>query len=707
MEAVECGAAALGSILGYYGRFVPLEELRVACGVSRDGSKALNMLRAAREYGLEADGWKKDLQELRAMPLPSIVFWRFNHFVVLEGFGRRRVHLNDPASGPLSVPFEEFDDAYTGVVLTFSPASGFRRGGRPPSLFRALRARLAGSGSALAYVVLAGLALVIPGLVAPTFSQVFVDEYLVKGLKDWVVPLLWIMALTAGVKAFLTWLQQSYLLRLQVKLAVSTSSRFFWHILRLPVEFFCQRFGGEIGSRVALNDTVAQLLSGQLATTVVSLLTIVFFLLLMLSYDVLLTAIGVAMASLNMIALKLVSRWRVDGNRRLLQEQGRLTGTAMAGLQIMETVKATGMEDDFFVRFAGLQAKVVNASQDLGRLTQGLTNVPTLLSALNAAAILCVGAWCVMAGQLSVGMLVAFQALMASFIGPFSSLVDMGSTVQEAEGYMNRLDDVLRADLDVRHQPGADAAARPLAGFRGARLEGRLELRNITFGYSRLEDPLISQFSLKLEPGRRVAIVGASGSGKSTLANLICGLYTPWSGEILFDGLPRAAIPTVVMAGSVARVSQEIFLFEGTIMDNLTLWDATLPEADVFRAAADACIDDVIAARPGGYHGWLEEGGANLSGGQRQRLEIARALAVNPALLILDEATSALDPVTEFQIDRNLRRRGCTCVIIAHRLSTIRDCDEIIVLSRGRVVERGTHDEMIQRKGVYADLIHA
>lgn len=707
MEAVECGAAALGSILGYHGRFVPLEELRVACGVSRDGSKALNMLIAARRFGLKADGWKKELDELKAMPLPNIVFWRFNHFVVLEGFGSRRVYINDPASGPTSVPIDEFDDAYTGVVLTFEPSAEFKRAGRPPSLLRALRARLAGSAVALAYVVLAGLALVVPGLLVPVFSQVFVDEYLVKGLKDWIIPLLWIMGLTALARAFVTWLQQTYLLRMQVKLAVSTSSRFFWHVLRLPIEFFCQRFGGEIGSRVALNDSVAQILSGRLASTIVSLAMIVFFLGLMLAYDPILAVIGLAMALLNMLALKLVSRMRVDGNRRLLQEQGRLTGTAMAGLQIIETVKAAGMEDDFFARFAGLQAKVVNASQELGRLTVGLTNVPTLLSALNAAAILCVGAWSVMAGRMSVGMLVAFQALMASFIAPFSTLVDMGSTVQEAEGNMNRLDDVLRAKLDERHMPDADARAKPVSDFKGARLDGHLEMRNISFGYSRLAEPLLENFNLVLEPGRRVAIIGASGSGKSTIANLICGFYTPWSGEILFDELPRPSVPRAVISSSVARVSQEIFLFQGTVMENLTLWDATVPEEDVARAAADACIDDVILERPGAFHARVEEGGANFSGGQRQRLEIARALALNPSLLILDEATSALDPVTELRIDRNIRRRGCACVIIAHRLSTIRDCDEIIVLSRGHVVERGSHDDMVRNRGHYAELINA
>ena len=702
MEAVECGAAALGIILGYYGRFIPLEELRERCGVSRDGSKASNILKAARGLGMQAGGWRLDVPELHLRKPPFIVFWKFSHFLVVEGFGRDRVYLNDPGSGPRWVTAKEFDEAYTGIALILEPGPDFQRGGRPPSLTAALRPRLASSRKGLAFVILAGLALVVPALVTPVFTQIFVDKYLGQSSNIWVAPLLAIMVATAAVIGFLTWLQHIYLLRLQVKLSVTTSSRFFWHVLRLPIQFFSQRYAGEIGSRVGLNDIVATLLSGQLATTVITICTLVFYLMMMGVYSIPLTLTGVVVAALNLVALRLVSRRRIDANRRLLQEFGKLTGTTMAGLQMIETVKAGGMEDGFFSRFGGHQAAVVDATQTLGVKTQLLNAVPVFLSEFNALIMLTWGAWFVIQGSLTVGMLAAFMALMAAFIAPFATLVNLGATVQEAHGDMNRLDDVLKAEVDPLMDADRESQAETVAA---PKLEGHLEIRGLTFGYSPLEEPLIRDFDLEVKPGRRVALVGGSGSGKTTIANLVCGLYEPWEGAILFDGMTREQIPREVMVSSVSRVSQDIYLFEGTGMENLTMWDSTIPESWVLSAADDACARDVLALRRGGLSGPISEGGANFSGGERQRLEIARALAVNPRIVILDEATSALDPVTEEQVDRALRRRGCTCFIIAHRLSTIRDCDEIVVLDKGVVVERGTHDELLALEGVYASLV--
>jgi ABC-type bacteriocin/lantibiotic exporter with double-glycine peptidase domain len=482
---------------------------------------------------------------------------------------------------------------------------------------------------------------------------------------------------------------------------MTTSSKFLWHVLRLPVQFFSQRYAGEIGSRVALNDIVAALLSGQLATTVITIMTLVFYLVMMVLYSVPLTLVGVAVAALNLIALQVVSRQRTDANRRLLQEYGKLTGTTMAGLQMIETVKAGGMEDDFFARFGGHQAAVVDATQTLGVKTQFLGAVPVFLTQFNALLMLTWGAWLIISGNLSIGMLAAFMALAAAFIAPFSTLVTLGATVQEAQGDMSRLDDVLKSDLD----PTMTDAAATVAPGGAPKLEGRLEVRGLTFGYSPLDEPLIRDFDLTVHPGRRVALVGGSGSGKTTIANLVCGLYEPWEGAILFDGKPREEVPRDVMVSSVSRVSQDIHLFEGTSMDNLTMWDATLPEARVLRAVEDASVRSVLASRRDGLSSPVAEGGANFSGGERQRLEIARALAVDPRIVILDEATSALDPVTEEQVDRALRRRGCTCLIIAHRLSTIRDCDEIVVLDKGVVVERGDHEQLLALGGVYAGLV--
>ena len=707
MEAVECGAASLAMILAHHRKLVPLEEVRVACGVSRDGSKASNVVKAARGYGLVARGFKKEPRELRALPVPMIVHWNFNHFVVLEGFGRGRAFLNDPAHGPRAVSEEEFDQSFTGVALTFEPAPEFVPGGEERSLVAALRRRLTGLHGAVAFVVLAGLALVLPGLLVPTFSRVFVDDVLVKGMREWVVPLTWFMGVTALVVATLTWLQQKYLLRLEARLAIATSARFLWHVLHLPLQFFTQRFPGEIASRVGINDRVAQLLSGELATTALAAVVVALYAALMFRYDPVLAAVVVTTAGLNMAALRWVSQRRTDLSMRLQQDRGKAIGTAMGGLLNIENLKATGSESDFFARWSGYYAKAANAQHQLALQTTLLAAIPPLLLAVSSAMLLGLGGLRVMDGELSMGMLIAFQALMFAFLTPVNSLVNMGSTLQEVRGDMNRLDDVLRARTERMEPRAPEAEAAVVATPAPARLEGSLELRRVSFGYSRLEPALIQDFSLDLKPGMRVALVGGSGSGKSTVARLVSGLYEPWAGEVLLDGMPRAAVPRPVMTSSFAVVDQEVFLFEGTIRENLTMWDPTVPEQDLVEAARDACIHDDISARPGGYTSVIEEGGRNFSGGQRQRMEIARALVNRPSVMILDEATSALDPSVEQQIDDNLRRRGCTCLIVAHRLSTIRDCDEIVVMDGGRIVQRGTHDELREADGPYRDLIAA
>jgi NHLM bacteriocin system ABC transporter peptidase/ATP-binding protein len=637
--------------------------------------------------------------------LPLVVFWNFNHFVVVEGFGKGIVYLNDPAVGPRIVTTAEFNEAFTGVVLVFEPAPEFKRGGKRPGLIAPLRSRLKGSEMGLLYVVLVSLALALPGLVVPIFSQIFVDAYLVDGRSSWVGPLLLGMALTAVLRALLTWMQQRSLLRLETRLALTSSYLFFRHVLRLPVEFFTQRYGGEVGSRVEMNDRIASLLSGELAANLLNVLMAVFYIAMMAYFDIPLTIVGVAIATLNILALQYISRSRRDTNFRLLQERAKLTGTSLAGLQTIETLKATGAESDFFSRWSGYLAKMMTAEQKLGLYTLVLGVVPTWLSAVNTVAILGYGSLRVMDGVLTVGMLVAFQSLMVSFLEPVNQLVGLGGSLQEVEGELNRLDDVLRypsdPNLEKQYAGPTSTEQSPI------KLAGQLEVRAVTYGYSRLDPPLITGFNLMVKPGARVALVGLSASGKSTMAKLISGLYQPWSGEILLDGRTRAALSRSVITGSLAMVDQDFFLCEGTVRDVLTLWDPTISEEDLIQAAKDACIHSDIVARPGGYASKVEEGGVNFSGGQRQRLEIARALATNPSLLVLDEATSALDPVIEKQIDENLRRRGCTCILVAHRLSTIRDCDEIVVLDRGAIVQRGTHETLQGVDGVYARLIRS
>lgn len=701
MEAVECGAAALGIILGYYQRILPLAELRRECGVSRDGSKASNVLKAARNYGMQAKGFKKELEALKQLPLPYIVFWHFNHFLVVEGFSKEKVYLNDPATGPRTVSTQEFDEGYTGVVLVMEPGPDFKKGGRKPSLILALRDRLAPAVGVLLYCVLAGFLLVLPGLVVAAFNQVFVDNILIEGRLEWLRPLMLVMVVTAALQGILTWLQHRYLRAMKIKLSIGMASRFLWHILRLPVGFYAQRYAGEISSRVSLNDKVTEILSGRLTTTIINVVMVTFYAVIMLQYDVLLTFIGIFFAAVNILAVQWVSRQRVDANMRLAQEHGKVEGVAISGLQSMETLKASGLESDFFGRWAGYYAKSINAQQELQVTNQTLGVLPSFLSSITTMLLLVVGGVRVIQGHLSIGMLVAFQELMRSFQEPINDLVTFGSTVQELEGDLNRLDDVLRNPIDPQVEQGSLCTSAPLP----TKLQGYVELKNITFGYSRVEAPLIENFSFSIKPGQRVALVGGSGSGKSTIAKVVSGLYEAWEGEVLFDDKPRSQIPRRVLTNSMAMVDQDISLFAGTVRDNLTLWDTTVPDSNLVLACQDAAIHDVVLSLPGGLNAQLMEGAANLSGGQRQRLEIARALVNNPSILVLDEATSALDTETEQIIDQNLRRRGCTCIIVAHRLSTIRDCDEIIVLERGKVVQRGTHEELWQVEGVYSRLI--
>lgn len=703
MEGVECGAAALSIILGYYGRFVPLEKLRIACGVSRDGLKATNILKAAREYGLEAKGYAKSIEKLMQLEMPAIIFWNFNHFLVIEGFTKNKVYLSDPAQGRYNVSHQEFDDAFTGVVMTFKPGENFEKGNEKKGLLNSLISRVKNSKLSITYIILASLFLVIPGLVIPSFTKIFIDKYLVNGISEFIMPLLLAMGGILLINSILVYLQQYYLLRLETKLALTTSSKFLWHVFHLPIAFFTQRYSSEVGNRVSLNDKVARLLSGDLANTALNVIVVIFYALLMFSYDVVLTVIGIAMAALNIVALQFISKARKDANRNFMNENGKLLGTTTSGISMIETLKASGRENDFFTTWTGYLAKVMNSQQELGWLTTRLNVIPQLLMSLITATILGVGAMRVMDGQMTLGMLVAFLYLMNNFMGPVNQLVRVGSLLQETEGDMGKIDDVLNYEIASEFQ-GKDSKNN-IAEENLQKLTGYFEMKNITFGYNTTMPALIEDFSLSLKPGSRVALVGGSGSGKSTIARLASGLYNPWKGEVRFDNKLRKDIPRHIITESVAVIDQEVLMFKGSIQENIGFWDAKIPKKHIIQSAKDAAIHDVVSARTNAYDSEVLEGGANFSGGQRQRLEIARALALNPTILIMDEATSALDPKSEKIVMDNIKKRGCTCLIVAHRLSTIMDCDEIIVMEFGKIVERGTHQELMSKDSTYAQLI--
>lgn len=704
MEATECGAASLAMILAKYKAFVPLEQLRADCGINRDGSKASNVIKAARNYGLDAKGFRMEPEGLRNVKMPCILHWNFNHFLVLEGFKNGKVYINDPAAGKRVITEEELDMAFTGVVLTFEPGPDFKPVGVEPQLYRALFERLAGSELILSLVCIAGLFLVIPGLVIPTFSAIFIDDILLAKKDYWLRALVWGMVITGGLQVILTYIKSQYLLKMQTKIAIITSGKFLWHVLRLPVQFFSQRYAGDISQRMQSNDSVAAFLSGQLASTAINCVMLIFYFILMLCYSWKLTMVALAAAVVNMGYLKYIAKKREDQNAKLQQDSGRMMGTAMGGLQIIETLKASGAEGDFFAKVSGYHAKNITQQQTFGVSTQYLNTLPVLLTSLTDAAVLILGGFEVMGGLMTVGTLIAFRTLMSSFMSPITMLMQIGTQYQEMKSDINRLDDVLNYEQDVvfkreiaREEMYEDQYHR--------KLEGHVDISNMSFGYSPLEPPLIENFELHMSPGTRVALVGGSGSGKSTVSKLITGIYEPWGGEILFDGQDRREIPRTVLANSIAVVDQDICMFSDTVKNNLTLWDDVIPEEMILKAVGDAEIHDVIIEKPGGFEYKLIEGGRNMSGGQRQRIEIARALMNKPSVLIMDEATSALDPVTEKKIADNIKARGITCIIVAHRLSTIRDCDEIIVLSKGKVVQRGTHDELKNQEGYYAELI--
>ena len=701
MEATECGAASLAMILAYYGRWLPLEFLRQECGVTRDGSNADNLLKAARRQGCVAKAFAGRSEVLRKKEFPLILFWEFNHFLVLEGFQGDTVFLNDPAMGRRTVPWDEFITSYTGVYMKITPDENFKPEGEPYSIVKTVAAKLREDKWALIFLMVLGLCMIIPGLAVPVMSQIFIDDVFSLKHADWIVKLLIAMFGTMILLGIMTAMRAAVLTYWQKKLTIADSSGFFWHVLRMPVTFFQQRYAADIASRIQFNESTAEVLSNQAATALLDLLVALFYLLLLFQYSVPLTLIGISISVVDIFVFLYMRRRQTDLIMRIQQDASKAYGVLMSGLMMVESIKANGSEGDLFAKWAGYAAKASVATQEMKLWTMKVKLLPLLLGGLNSALIMTVGGFSIMEGIMTAGIYTAFNNLIAKFHEPVQKLLSLGNVLQNTEMQMRRLDDVRRYKTDSLNYPDENQTV----SFTGNRLSGELTLKDVSFGYSPLDPPLIEHFDLHLEPGRWAAVVGSSGSGKSTLAKLVAGLYEEWSGEILFDGVKRREIPRPVIVNSLATVDQDVFQISGTVRQNISMFDKSVPSTDIVQAAQDACIHDDIIQLQGGYDAEVSEGGLNFSGGQRQRLEIARALAFNPSLLILDEATSAIDPMTEQKCLENIRRRGCTCLIVAHRLSTIREADEIIVLERGKVAERGTHRELISHDGPYRRLI--
>ena len=701
MEALECGAASLAMVMAYYGKWVPLEQVRLDCGVSRDGSNAKNVLVAARSYGFEAQGFRCEVDALREnIALPCIIHWNFNHFVVLNGFSGKYAWINDPARGEVKVPLEEFDQAFTGICLQITPGPDFQPSGKKKSTLSFARNRLKGAGAAVAFVLLSTVIGYLFGMINPAFSRFFMDRLLTGENRELLMPFLLIMAVMGLAQVVTSWIQAVYALKINGKMAIVGSSEFMWKILRMPMEFFSQRMAGDILQRQGTNASIAATMVNTLTPLLLNTIMMVFYLVVMLRYSVLLTMVGIVTIILNLLVSRLISAKRVNITRVQMRDAGKLAAATVSGIQMVETIKASGAENGYFQKWAGYQASVNAQNVRFARLNQVLGIIPTALSSIAGALVLILGVMLAMQGQFTLGSILLFQGFLNSFMAPAMTIISAGQTLQEMRTEMERVEDVMQYPMDENF---SDLPLDEEADY--SKLSGEVELKDISFGYSRLGQPLIQNFSMHVKPGSRVAFVGPSGCGKSTLSKLISGLYQPWSGEILFDGKPIREIDRSVFTGSVAVVDQDIVLFEDTIAENIKMWDASIEDFEMILAARDAQIYDDIMAREGGFYGKLTEGGKDLSGGQRQRLEIARVLAQDPSIIIMDEATSALDAKTEYELVKAVKDRGITCIVIAHRLSTIRDCDEIIVLNHGLVVERGTHDELMALGGAYTELI--
>lgn len=698
LEATECGAVALAMVLGHYGYHLPLDEARVRCGVSRNGSKASHIINAARHYGLIAKGYQVDtLESLKELSFPYIVFWEFDHFVVVEGYNKTGFFINDPARGQIHLPYEIFSDAFTGIVLHFEPGPDFKPGGQPPSIWQFFFGLVQESKQAFLYLFLLSLLFVVPTLISVGFIKIFIDDIVVRHMNDWLRPLIVGMVLTACVNAFLQWLKEIHLLRLSLDMILTTALTFVWHVLRLPIVFFYQRYTGDIITRIEANDHLLSTVAGGVSSLATEGIVAIIFAIILLFINTPLALIVLLGSALDMLIVYRLSKKAANRSYQYQQLASKFFSFSLMGIKLIESVKAMSSEISFLKKWRGLYVKTLDQMRDLFWYENIILWTSRFIDNLTNIIILGLGVTFVLKGHMTIGSLVAFQGLMGQVRAPFSQFLGHYEVLQSLRGDLLRLEDAFQHKLDK-------SFALPNSSKILSQMPSEIQLKNVVFGYSAVDPPEIKNVSIHVDSGKALAIVGRTGSGKSTLASLILGFYEPWEGEVSMDQRSLGEISAQERAQIIGFVDSDCSLWEGTVLENLNPQNNPLSEEQLYQAIQDACAEEIVSSL-GGLEGGIQEGGRNLSGGQRQRMELARALAQNPSILVLDEATSAMDTLTEMQVVSNLKKRSMTLIMISHRLSAVRDADEILVFDEGAIVEKGTHDELMGKQGKYYELM--